>query len=400
MTRPFTAELELAVACCRWPDSPERDRAIRQAAERVTDWEQFDRLVARHRIAPLARDGLTSAGVALPATIEQRLAARGAQGSLNSLMLARESVRLQRAFEEAGVPALIIKGAAVAWLAYGDVGMKESWDIDLLTSEDEVRRAQSVLQSLGYELAYPERLTAAQFRLFTRYAIESVYRHRDSGANVELHWRATHNRRLIPGAGVHGRTQRVGPAGAELVTFADDTLFAYLCVHGTRHGWVRLKWLADVGALLAGRSPDEIARLYRAAVDAGAGRAPAATLLLCRQLLGTPIPEDLALRLEGDPKARFLEATALDLIRGRWQPTGIPTLPPLRWVYSKFLVAPGGRYVREEMRNLWNRPMDRVRFGAPLAGLLFHLLRIPVCLGRLTLRAGNSMAAHAKAGPG
>jgi hypothetical protein len=44
--------------------------------------------------------------------------------------------------------------------------------------------------------------------------------------------------------------------------------------------------------------------------------------------------------------------------------------------------------------------MDRVRFGAPLAGLLFHLLRIPVCLGRLTLRAGNSMAAHAKAGPG
>jgi hypothetical protein len=400
MAAASSAELDLAIACCRWPRSPGRDGAVREAAARVTDWHRFERLVARHRIAPLAHDGLACATIELPPQNRERLATRAAAGALNSLALARESVRLQRAFAAAGIPALIIKGAAVGYLAYGDVGMKESWDIDLLTSPEELAGAHSVMQSLGYELVYPKGLDGAQLRRFERYAIESVYRHRNSGLSVELHWRVTHNRRLLPGVGVASAAQRIGPTGAELLTFDDDILFAYLCVHGTRHGWVRLKWLADVGALIAGRSEDELERLHGAAVAAGAGRAPGATLLLCRKLLGTPIPANLARRLEADRRTRFLETTALALIRGRWEPSGTINWPPLRWIWSKFIVAPGPAYWREEMRNLWDRPMDRVRFGAPLAGLLFHLLRIPLFLARLTVRARNRLAGQLKAGAG
>ena len=38
---------------------------------------------------------------------------------------------------------------------------------------------------------------------------------------------------------------------AHHATLGADDLFAYLCAHGAYHAWFRLKWLADIGALLA-----------------------------------------------------------------------------------------------------------------------------------------------------
>ncbi len=397
MTRKTTAELDLVIACCRWPRSAARDEAIREAAAQVTDWERFERVVARHRVLPLARDGLSCAAIALPPMIDERLSSRAARHAIDSLAMARESFRLQRAFRAAGLAALIIKGSSVGQLAYGDVGMKESWDIDLLTTPEDTSQAHSLLQEHGYGLEEPSGLTAAQFARFRRYAIEAVYRNSKTGLVVELHWRATQNRRLLPEIDARSASQSVVFAGQRLLTLGDDTLFAYLCVHGTRHGWVRLKWLADVNALIADCTPREIERRYRSAVEGGAGRAPAVTLLLCKRLLGARIPSDLMSELEGDRFTRILEATAIALIRGRWEPAGGSGLPPLRWVVSKFLVAPGAPYLREEVRTLWDRPIDRARFGAPMYGLAFHLLRIPLMLGQLLRRSSSHLDSKVRA---
>ena len=39
--------------------------------------------------------------------------------------------------------------------------------------------------------------------------------------------------------------------GAPLRSLAGDPLLLYLCDHGTRHDWSRVKWLSDVAMLLA-----------------------------------------------------------------------------------------------------------------------------------------------------
>ena len=77
-----------------------------------------------------------------------------------------------------------------------------------------------------------------------------------------------------------------------LRTLGDEDLFAYLCMHGALHWWNRLKWLADVNALLASTPEDNIERLVRAAEARGTGRAAAQALLLCRRLWGRPSPPD------------------------------------------------------------------------------------------------------------
>ena len=68
-------------------------------------------------------------------------------------------------------------------------------------------------------------------------------------------------------------TSRVVPltGAAGLRTMGEEDLLAYLCMHGALHWWNRLKWLADVNALLA-QTPD-IERLVHAAEARGAGRA-------------------------------------------------------------------------------------------------------------------------------
>jgi hypothetical protein len=53
--------------------------------------------------------------------------------------------------------------------------------------------------------------------------------------------------------------------GVAVPTLATDALFAYICGHGAAHLWARLRWRADVAALLA-REPDGGDRLWHAVI--------------------------------------------------------------------------------------------------------------------------------------
>lgn len=70
------------------------------------------------------------------------------------------------------------------------------------------------------------------------------------------------NRRVITGIGTSSPLQQMEIARGVLPpTLAADELMIYLCVHGASSAWFRLKWIANLGALPAGRQPDDIARL-------------------------------------------------------------------------------------------------------------------------------------------
>jgi hypothetical protein len=379
MAHPTSPELALAIACCRWPRSPQRETAVREAADLVADWDLFDRMVVRHRITPLARDALACAGVGLPPALGEKLRVRAVESARAGLALARESVRVQRAFRAAGLPALIIKGTAIGIVARGDPYLKESWDVDLLTSTDALNDAHELLERLGYEL---HGMDAAQLERFAQTIMEAQYLHRESGITIELHWRVTQNRRLLPDVSARSPSQVARGAGLELVTFADDILFAYLCVHGSQHAWARLKWLADFGAFVASREPDALARLYDAARPLGAARAATAALLLSHRLLDTPLPSQLAQEPTRSAALRFLETTSLFYINRPVMPSGPDERLPLRLLFSHYIVGSGRAFYREQVRLHWDRPVERERFGR-----LFHLLRIPLWLGREARRA-------------
>jgi hypothetical protein len=313
----LSREFELVAACCVWPPSPERDFAVVAAASGAIDWPLAARIACRQRVEGLVQASLARAKVKLPAGVVEALAGRARDIARRALAQGAESLRLQGLLADSQIASLVLKGAATEVLAYGELGRKDAWDIDLLVSPVDVARATQVLHAAGYEIVQPRNLSADQFTLYVALARECEFFDLRSGLTVELHWSLADGPVLLPEISVGSPSQTVALShDRRLRTLARPELFAYLCVHGAMHGWSRLKWLADLAALLGKENPQSLEQLYRRSLGFGVGLCSAQALLLCRRLLDTPIAPDLAAELEGLPGASWLVSAALDTMAG------------------------------------------------------------------------------------
>ena len=379
----LSPEFALAAACCR-PAGEPRDAAVRAAAGEVA-WPRFARVAARHRIEGLVHAALACAGVTPDAPVAEALRREAGMIALAGLEMAAETGRLQGLFDRAGIDNLVLKGATLDILAWGRIGLKRSWDIDLLVTAADAARARALMEREGYVLESPADGAPGAFEAWIALSKEAVFRHPGRAHVVELHWRPADVATLLAGLSAHSPTQDapLSPTLA-LRTFADDALFAYLCVHGTSHAWSRLKWLADLGALLARRGDRERERLYRRAADLGGGRCPAAALLLCEYLLGLPLPEGCAAEIRADRRADRLVAIALDAMTGGGG-AEIATRPLAaeRILLSHFLFADGWRFRLAEWRRQWISVDDRMRLRLPRGlSFVYELLRGPLFVNR------------------
>lgn len=382
-SEPLPAEFLLAAACCR-PPGKARDQTVRAAAGGV-DWRSLERVVARHRIEGLAHAALVAAGVAPAAGVAEALRNAASAIARAGLEMAAETGRLQDLFDQAGIPSLVLKGATLDILAWGRLGLKRSWDVDLLVSPTDAGRARAVLEREGYALRLPAGRAPDAFETWAALSKEAVFHHPGAGHVVELHWRLVDVATLLPGLSVNARSQAV-PLSPTLAlrTLADDELFAYLCVHGTSHGWSRLKWLADLGAFLARRDDAERHRLYRRAVDLQAGRCPATALLLCERLLGSPLPPGCVAEIRADAKAERLVGIALEALTGAGgAEVAARPLAAERILLSHFLFADGWRFRLAEWRRQWISLDDHMRLRLPgRLAFLYGVVRAPLWVWR------------------
>lgn len=382
-------EFQLVVACCSWPPSPARDEAVTAAAALAGDWTLVARIAERHRVEGLAWNALRQAEVAVPAEAAEPLRAAAARIARQNLVLTAESLRLAARLEEAGIRFLFVKGVALGALVYGSVGPKMGWDIDLLVPLPAVEAAAAVLEAAGYRLVLPSGPRArGTLALFHRHWKESVWKSADGSLTVELHTALSDNPALLPEVGPESPVQAVEVAkGRFLPTLRTDELFAYLAVHGASSAWFRLKWSADVAALLASSPPDEIERLYRRSQQLRAGRAAAQVLLLCERLFGTPVPPALVAELRADRINRWLLTAALRMLAGR---SLVTELHQLRFgtFYIHLMqlgLLPGLRFKLEELGRQLVDARDRVDVPLPRwLGFLYPLISMS---RRLTGRA-------------
>jgi hypothetical protein len=68
-----------------------------------------------------------------------------------SMQLASELERMLLAFGDAGLPVMLLKGAALVPDWYQDPGLRPMCDLDLLLAEDALPTADAILRELGYE---------------------------------------------------------------------------------------------------------------------------------------------------------------------------------------------------------------------------------------------------------
>jgi hypothetical protein len=167
-----------------------------------------------------------------------------------------------------------------------------------------------------------------------------------------------------------------------LRTLEEDDLFAYLCAHGAVHCWFRLKWLADIGALLSRQSDGGVERLYQAAAARDVGRPAAQAILLCRRLLGTTLPDRLITALRKETSVQWLEAMAMQAVTADLEPT--EQRFGTTWNnLSLFLLKRDWRYWLTELDNHLTSPVDILRLPLPKQlRVLYPVLRLPLWLWR------------------
>ena len=383
MARSFPAEFQLAVACAMWPSTDRRTEAICAAASEPLDWPRFLRVAQRHWVVGLAHQGLTEARIAIPPEIRREISARAATLVRKNMAMAAEALRLQRLFDEAKLPVLFVKGSSLAMLVFGNLGLSGSQDIDLLVPREALPAAMELVARAGYlRCDPPPGISDTQLRQLLSLRRDLGFIHQTTGLPIELHWRLFGNPHAMVEDSIMAASREVLLTNTMgLRTLGDEDLFAYLCMHGARHLWNRLKWLADVNALLASATKDRIERLVRAAEERGTGRAAAQTLLLCRRLLGATLPAQLTATLGKSATVRWLEATALQAMttgHGEQDPHEA-RFGTTRGSLSTFLLSGSWRYRLKELNLHLNNQTDMLTMPLPeRLRFLYPFLRLPL----------------------
>lgn len=304
-TAGFSPALRLLLTCAQPPPLPVSGQDIRGLCRAVTDWRRFLVLATQHRTGPLLDRnlaGLEAPGV--PRAVREALAEQTRRNTRRSLLQIGELARLAPLFETADIPFLLLKGPGLALQAYADPTLRHAGDLDLLVTPATRKAAQAVLESAGYRRTWPAgRLSPGREALLLRYAAETPFRHHGHGLEVELHWRWTHNEYLFPldFEIARQRAERLALGGASIPVPAATDHLLYAAVHGAKHGWARVQWLADLPALVARRIDIAPNDAYARADELGIAPLLTQGLSLARSALRTRLPQRFDRRIEAQP---------------------------------------------------------------------------------------------------
>lgn len=130
-------------------------RQIAQAAAQVIEWEVVPTHAEAHGVAPLFYRHLTAAGVTLPRAVKRELQASAVRHRLANQVHTRVLRDIVTRYQAAGIRVLALKGIALCHLLYPEPGLRPMGDLDLLVSEKDAARAQSLLSELGFSAPLP-----------------------------------------------------------------------------------------------------------------------------------------------------------------------------------------------------------------------------------------------------
>lgn len=275
----------LALLQCAAP-RPNLDRLARLLQDPVS-WPLFLQRSEEHGVVPLLAALIRNLDHELvPPEVPDKLRELQRAQTLFALQLTAELFRVLEHFAKTGIEVLVTKGPALAVRCYGDPGLRQYTDLDLLLREADIRRATQAMLDLGYQPRIP--LTAIDAKKMTG---EYAFRKFGAGLLVEFHTEQTfryHPRRLQMGK-LFERRAFVTIDGRSIPALSLEDELVLICIHGAKHFWERLMWIADVAALVS-RQPLDWDRTVAVAREVGAERILRLGLRLASDVLGAELP--------------------------------------------------------------------------------------------------------------
>jgi hypothetical protein len=132
---------------------------------------------------------------------------------------------------------------------------------------------------------------------------------------VEFHTELTfrYHPRPIPLERLFKRQARVKIDGREIPALSPEDELILICIHGAKHFWERLSYIADVAAFVSKQELDW-KRVTLAANEVGGERMLYVGLRLAADVLGAPLPENIAASVRTDPAVERLARQVLQCL--------------------------------------------------------------------------------------
>lgn len=302
----LTNEYRLLLVCARKDLSAQQLEAADSAISSGVDWDLLTRLAEEHGLSPLLYWHLQQN---FPAQVPngQRQRWKVFENNRRNLLLSASLLRLMQALQGAGIRALAYKGPALATLLYGDVTLRQMSDLDILIDGASFHAAREVVTGLGYRPAFVHSRKQEEARLRSDCECEFS----DSGGKlmVDLHWQITAShlaqRFCFDEFWQRRRMVTIGPES--VATFSAEDTALVLAVHGGKHLWQRLGWLADFAESL--RHDLDWQMLRMRAHNARAERMLLLALALAKDMVQVEIPAELTAAIKDDIAVQALAAT-------------------------------------------------------------------------------------------
>jgi hypothetical protein len=347
----YPPEFELVLACLRWPQETVDGDRIRSLARQPICWPYLLEITQYHKVVPLVLRNLQAfAPEYMPDEASAGLLAAGAVNDEICVRRTSQLLLLNRLFREQQIDLRIFKGIPLAITAFQDPALRDAGDIDLLVAEKDIFRAGEILRVEGYVRLDPQaRLTRRRLRSYMAHQKDFSYGHPLSDLIIDLHWRLFRNPFLPANAGLSDVGEAWVDIGSErIATLPAPRLLLYLCVHGALDGWLRLKWLTDIGALMHAMTPEQLASTVNMAREQQALPQFSAAVFLCQELLGQELPAEHSALWENldrndERVAQTLRFSKRLMTSNQFRPVR-EQIPSTLWFLNEFRLHSSSRY--------------------------------------------------------
>ena len=249
----WSPEISLLLsATSPYPDEKALTRIHRQVTHEL-DWSELLRIAISHGVLPLLSRNLSGlAASAVPPITLAQLQLHGKQVAKRNQEQSAELVKIISGFTHEDIRVLPFKGPALAITAYGDIGARESHDLDLWVDPSQVARAHQWFRESGYHPAKHVAGVAQEVSTFAEGHGEFFNPDRRALIEVRGHLEESKDSGFDPAfQPVWDRRGNISLNQFQIPVFGIEDLILGLAVHGSKHRWRRLSWVADIAAMIS-----------------------------------------------------------------------------------------------------------------------------------------------------
>lgn len=302
---PCVPVLETLMRCAAV--SAGADGALARLAGLETAPEQLFQASLRHEVFPLVYQN------ALKKMAPDHPAWKGTFYSnfLRNMRLSKKLVWVMRLLADHGIEMLALKGPVLAVQAYADLNLRSFTDLDILIHPRDFAAAYAVLGEAG---AVPEApLTPAQQKWLV--ISENHYAFRLQEDILEVHWGVAELGVLHPVMGDRfwQEVTETEILEQKVASLSVENALFLACLHGAKHGWQKLKYIADLAHLIHAHPGVNWLRFLRGAKASGFHRLVCLGLLLAENPGGVRLDSATRSEIQSDPQALALAGA----VRGR-----------------------------------------------------------------------------------